>query len=150
MKAPETHVKPAVCKIRNATSAASVLTGNQRPVAYSVLQPRWHICWLNINHWCILNKDIWGIGGVALPFFNSGLNGDEWTASRPCRFTPEEIALVSHWIGGWVGPRFGLDAVEKRKTCLYQESKPGWPARSPLLYRLSYPDSYLRLYNFEW
>jgi hypothetical protein len=24
-------------------------------------------------------------------------------------------ALVTHWLGGWVGPRAGLDAVVKRK-----------------------------------
>jgi hypothetical protein len=33
----------------------------------------------------------------------------------PVRFTPKERALGSHWIGGCVGPRAGLDAVVKRK-----------------------------------
>jgi hypothetical protein len=42
------------------------------------------------------------------------LVGGEWSASRPCRFTPGERAPDSHWIGGWVGPRAGLDDVEKR------------------------------------
>jgi hypothetical protein len=37
--------------------------------------------------------------------------GDEWSASRLCRFIPEETALGTHWIGGWVGPRAGLDDV---------------------------------------
>jgi hypothetical protein len=31
----------------------------------------------------------------------------------PGRFTPGEITPGTHWIGGWVGPRAGLDAVEK-------------------------------------
>jgi hypothetical protein len=31
--------------------------------------------------------------------------GSEWSASRPCHFTPGET-------GGWVGPRTGLNAVE--------------------------------------
>jgi hypothetical protein len=45
----------------------------------------------------------------------SALNGGEWSASRPCRFTPKERATGTHWIGGWVGPRAVLDAVVKRK-----------------------------------
>jgi len=28
---------------------------------------------------------------------------------------PPGRALGTHWIGGWVGPRAGLNAVEKRK-----------------------------------
>jgi hypothetical protein len=40
----------------------------------------------------------------------SALVGGEWSASRPGRFTPG-----NHWIGGWVGPRAGLDDMEKRK-----------------------------------
>jgi hypothetical protein len=40
-------------------------------------------------------------------FLTSALVGGEWSASRPARFTPG-----THWIGGWVGPRAGLDDVE--------------------------------------
>jgi hypothetical protein len=29
-------------------------------------------------------------------------------------FTPRERAPGAHWIRGWVGPRTGLDVVEKR------------------------------------
>jgi hypothetical protein len=47
-------------------------------------------------------------------FFTSTLVGGEWSTSRPGRFTPRERASSTHWIGGWVGPRTGLD-VEKRK-----------------------------------
>jgi hypothetical protein len=36
------------------------------------------------------------------------------------RFTPGERAPGTHWIGGWVGPRAGLDDVEKRKLILPQ------------------------------
>jgi hypothetical protein len=35
----------------------------------------------------------------------SALDGGEWSASRPGRFTPSERAPRTHWIGGWVGPR---------------------------------------------
>jgi hypothetical protein len=38
-----------------------------------------------------------------------------WSASRPGRFTSGESAHSTNWIGGWVGPRAGLDNVEKRK-----------------------------------
>jgi hypothetical protein len=48
-------------------------------------------------------------------FLISALFGGEWSASRPFRLTPEERAPSTHWIGGWVGPKAGLDNVEKRK-----------------------------------
>jgi hypothetical protein len=43
-------------------------------------------------------------------FLTSVLAGGEWSASRPARFTPR-----THWIGGWVDPRVGLDDLKKRK-----------------------------------
>jgi hypothetical protein len=43
------------------------------------------------------------------------LDAGEWSSSRPGRFTPREIAPVTHWIGGWVGPRAILNAVVKKK-----------------------------------
>jgi hypothetical protein len=61
-----------------------------------------------------------------------------------CRFTPGERAPGTHWRGGWVGPRAGLDKVEKRKflTLPGLELQPlGRPARSQSLYRLRYPAS---------
>jgi hypothetical protein len=39
-------------------------------------------------------------------------NGDEWSASRPDSFTPEESDPGVHGIGYWVCPRVGL----KRKS----------------------------------
>jgi hypothetical protein len=36
--------------------------------------------------------------------------------------------LGAHWLGGWVGPRAGLDEVAKKwSTCPCTESKPGHP-----------------------
>jgi hypothetical protein len=55
------------------------------------------------------------------------------SASSPSRFTPVEWAPGTHWIGGWVDPRAGLDDVEKRKffTLPRLELRPlGRPARS--------------------
>jgi hypothetical protein len=57
-------------------------------------------------------KTYGGSGGIALSFLTTALDGGEWSASRPGRFTPEERTPGTHWIGGWVGPRVGLDAVD--------------------------------------
>jgi hypothetical protein len=64
-------------------------------------------------------------GGVDVEihiFLTSALVGGEWSASRPVRFTPRERAPVTHWIGDWVGPRTGLDDMERRESCPYQDS----------------------------
>jgi hypothetical protein len=37
----------------------------------------------------------------------------EWSPSRTGRFTAGEKAPGTHWIGGWLGPKTGLDEVEK-------------------------------------
>jgi hypothetical protein len=43
----------------------------------------------------------WGSGGIAPRILlTSALDGDEWSASRPGRFTPKERAPDTHWIGG--------------------------------------------------
>jgi hypothetical protein len=57
-------------------------------------------------------------GGVDVQshiFLTLALTGGEWSASHPCRFNPGERAPGTHWIGGWVGHRAGLNNVEKRK-----------------------------------
>jgi hypothetical protein len=56
-------------------------------------------------------------GGVDVQihvFLTSVLVG-EWSASRTGRFTPRGKSPGTHWIGGWVDHRAGLDDVEKRK-----------------------------------
>jgi hypothetical protein len=53
-----------------------------------------------------------------------------------------ERAPGTHWIGGWVDPRAGLDDVERRTflTLSGLELRPlGRLARSQSLYRLRYP-----------
>jgi hypothetical protein len=44
----------------------------------------------------------------------SAIDGGEWPASHPGRFTFRERAPGKRWIGGWVGPRAVLDAL-----CIY-------------------------------
>jgi hypothetical protein len=71
----------------------------------------------------------------------------EWSGSRPGRFTSGKRTPATHWIGGWVDPRAGLDDVEKRKflTLPGLEHRPlGRPARSQSLYRLCCPGSWMQ------
>jgi hypothetical protein len=59
----------------------------------------------------------------------------------PPRFTPRERIPGTHWIGGWVGLRAGLDTGARRKIfCPCQGSNPDRPAHSQTLYCLSYRD----------
>jgi hypothetical protein len=87
-------------------------------------------------------------GGVDVQIhisLNSSLAGDEWSASRPGRFTAGERVPVTYRIGGWVDPRAGLEDVEKRKflTLPGLELRPlGRRASSQSLYRLSHPGSH--------
>jgi hypothetical protein len=53
-----------------------------------------------------------GSGGETPPFFTSSLDGSEWLASRPGRFTPKETAPDIHWVGGLAVPRDSLEAVK--------------------------------------
>jgi 4-amino-4-deoxy-L-arabinose transferase-like glycosyltransferase len=66
----------------------------------------------------------------------SALEGGEWSVSRPGRFTPGKKPPGTHWLGGWVAPRAGLDAVEKRKIpSLLRESNPPIPIVHPVASR---------------
>jgi hypothetical protein len=78
------------------------------------------------------------------------LDGGEWSASHPGRFIPWGGRTPrTHWIGGWVGPRAGLDAVAKRKIrdpC--RESKPNRADRtSYVLFCMNSCDIHIS-YNF--
>jgi hypothetical protein len=85
-----------------------------------------------------------GSGGIAPQFLTSVLDGGEWSASHPCRFTPGERFPGTHWIGGWVGPRAGLDGTKKRKIfCSCRKSNPDRSPRNPSLYRLIYPGPHI-------
>jgi hypothetical protein len=57
-----------------------------------------------------------GSGGKTPPFLASALDGNEGSASRPARLTPG-----THCIGRWVGPKAGLNAMEKREILPFPE-----------------------------
>jgi hypothetical protein len=66
--------------------------------------------------------------------------------------TPQGRASGTHWIGGWVGSKTGLDDVEKREISLVpglELPHLGRPARSQLLYRLSYPGFCIKTPQFN-
>jgi hypothetical protein len=66
----------------------------------------------------------------------SSLNEGEWSDSRPGLFTPTEKAHGTHWIGGWVGRRAGLEAVMKKKIpSPRRESNPRTPIIQPVAQR---------------
>jgi hypothetical protein len=90
---------------------------------------------LRLVNKALCHDDVWGSEGTAPPFLTTASDGGEWSATLTSCFTPREIAPGTHWIGGWVGPRAGLDAVEKRRiSCPCRESNPGSQARNPSLY----------------
>jgi hypothetical protein len=65
-------------------------------------------------------------------FLTSALDGCEWSASRPGRFSPKEWAPGTHWRGEWVSPRVGLDAVKIKKNPINAPDKIQRPAANGL------------------
>jgi hypothetical protein len=73
----------------------------------------------------------------------SALDGGEWSASRPSRFTPTKRAPGTHWIGGWAGPRAVLEAVVKRKIpSPRRESNSRTQIVQPVAQRECYPNKH--------
>jgi hypothetical protein len=87
-------------------------------------------------------KTYWGVDVVYIQvFLTSALVGGEWSASRLGHFTSGERTPGTHRIGGWVGPRTGLDDAERRKILSLPrlELRPlRRQARSQSRYRLRY------------
>jgi hypothetical protein len=86
-----------------------------------------------------------GAGGKgSYSFTTSALDGVVSVTPRP-RVTPRKRTSGTHWAGGWVGPRAGLDTEATGKILLplpgIEPRPPGRPVRSQTLYGLSYPGS---------
>jgi hypothetical protein len=92
----------------------------------------------------------YGGGGIPPPFLTLALVGGDWSASRTGRFTPEERTPVTNGIGSWVGPRAGLNAVEKRKhSCPCRVSNPGRPISISSLFLKILPlKSFFNIFTF--
>jgi hypothetical protein len=91
-------------------------------------------------------KTYWGVGVYIHVFLSSALVGGEWSAPRPCRFTPEKNGSATNWTRVWAGPSARLDDMEKLQfmTLLGLELALGplsRPTRSQSLYRLRYRGS---------
>jgi hypothetical protein len=56
-------------------------------------------------------KAYWGVEVYLHAFLITALDGGELSASRPVSLNPRERAPGTHRIGGWVGPRAGLNVV---------------------------------------
>ena len=76
--------------------------------------------------------------GIALLFHDRGTMSGQQHA--PAALYPRE-RLGTHFTGGWVGLRAGLDRCGKSHP--HRDSIPDRPASSQSLYRLSYPAHYM-------
>jgi hypothetical protein len=59
----------------------------------------------------------WGVEVYFHAFLTSALDGGDWSAPRPGRFTPKARVLGTHWVGGWVS-RSGRGGEEKNSQPL--------------------------------
>lgn len=65
------------------------------------------------------------------PYSTPAVDRVQLATSRSERFTPREDAPDTHWVRGWVGPRFAPNAVANRQICNpCRESNSGPPTRS--------------------
>jgi hypothetical protein len=65
-------------------------------------------------------KAYWGSGDSSTHSLPSALDGGERSASRLATLSPGEKARGTDWIGGWVGPRAGLNAVVRKEIVVSQ------------------------------
>jgi hypothetical protein len=77
-------------------------------------------------------------------FMTSALDGVSGQRHESSALYTQGRAPGTHWAGGWLGLRSGLDTEARRKIlCLFLGSNPGHPAYSQTLYWLSYPGCYV-------
>jgi hypothetical protein len=90
-------------------------------------------------------KTYGGIDAWIHVFLTSVLVGGEWTASHTGRFIPGKRSPGTHWIGGLVSLRTGLENVKRRQILLLPalELRPlGLPVCRQSLYWLGYQGLY--------
>jgi hypothetical protein len=75
-------------------------------------------------------------------FLTPTLDGEMDKVTFRPPFTLGERSPGTHWIGGWVDLRTGLETEAREEIlCLYRGSNPGCPVCSQTLYLLTYPSS---------
>jgi hypothetical protein len=79
----------------------------------------------------IRNEETWGSGSIAPPFLTLSPDGCEWSVSHSCHFTSRERAPGSHWRGGQVSPRTGLDTLDWGK--IYHQEVSGTRNRGKII-----------------
>ncbi|KDR20851.1 hypothetical protein L798_04655 [Zootermopsis nevadensis] len=85
---------------------------------------------IKLSHYMLCRR-LGGSGGIAYSVLTSAPDGGKWSASYPGRALPPGKEPGTHWIGGWVGPRAGLDAEAGGKIlCPRRGSNPSRPVRS--------------------
>jgi hypothetical protein len=62
-----------------------------------------------VLNWTLCHEDVWWSLGIAPYVLNLDTGWSEWSASSCIRFI-----LGTHWVGGSVGYRVGLDTAAKR------------------------------------
>jgi hypothetical protein len=78
----------------------------------------------------------------------SALDGFERSGSRHKRFIPGKISHDTHRIGGCMGLRVDIDAVERRTvSCPWAESNAGRPLRSQVTANAELSGSSLQKYD---
>jgi hypothetical protein len=92
-------------------------------------------------------KACWESGRIAPRFRDLGTRW-RWVVSfTPRSLYPTEMFPDTHWIGGWVGPRAGLDAVVERKIPIRcRDLNPRSSSLSPSPIPLSYSGSQTYIY----
>jgi hypothetical protein len=86
-------------------------------------------------------KMYWGNGGIAPTFILSALYCSEWSSLHHCQFTFIDTASGNGFVGGWLGPRVSLYAVETTRllSLLAMEFTPLGYSSHNLVTVLSYP-----------
>jgi hypothetical protein len=71
--------------------------------------------WLTTSNYTLCRREgAWGSGYIDPHFLDLGISW-RWVARfTPLALTLGERATDTHWIGGWIGPRAGLDDTKQR------------------------------------